>query len=282
MSAEIKAGTSTAEQVLLLLKTRGPQTAQQLAAALALTSMGARRQLEAWMNKGIVRFEDAVNGAAGPAANIGAASGGSDGAAGAISVISVISDSVTDKVGRPARHWRLTEAGHARFPDRHADLTLQLITQVRALFGQPGLERLLAAREHDSERLYEAALADMGRLVGPAVLIDSAGAVGAAAPAGPAGIAGIAAPAGLAERVGALAGARSAEGYMAEVTSEPDGSLLLIEHHCPICAAARHCQDFCRSELDIFQRVLGPECSVSRSEHLLSGARRCVYRIRPV
>ena len=87
---------STAEQVLYLLKTRGAQTAQQLAALLGLTSMGARRQLEAWQDKGLVEFEETA-----------------------------------DKVGRPARHWRLTAAGHARFPDRHADLTLQLIEQVR-------------------------------------------------------------------------------------------------------------------------------------------------------
>ena len=34
---------NTAEQTLFLLKTRGPQTAQQLAVLLGLTSMGARR-----------------------------------------------------------------------------------------------------------------------------------------------------------------------------------------------------------------------------------------------
>lgn len=42
---------NTAEQTLFLIKTRGPQTAQQLAALLELTSMGARRQLEAWQEK---------------------------------------------------------------------------------------------------------------------------------------------------------------------------------------------------------------------------------------
>ncbi|HAT30439.1 MAG TPA: MarR family transcriptional regulator, partial [Janthinobacterium sp.] len=75
---------------------------------------------------------------------------------------------------------------------------------------------------------------------------------------------------------------RDAEGYMAESEPQADGSVLLIENHCPICAAARECQNFCRSELAIFQRVLGQDCSVERSEHLLAGARRCVYRIRPL
>ncbi|NRR34097.1 transcriptional regulator [Oxalobacteraceae bacterium] len=211
---------NTAEQVLFLLKTRGPQTAQQLAALLDITSMGARRQLESWQEKGMVLFED-----------------------------------IADKVGRPSRRWLLSEAGHARFPDRHADLSLQLIEQVRALFGEAGLEKLISARERLSEAQYLAHL-------------DSA-------PAQEAGSA-------LSARVAALAQARSAEGYMAEAETQADGSVLLVENHCPICAAARECQSFCRSELDIFKRVLGDACSVERSEHLLAGARRCVYRITPV
>lgn len=205
---------NTAEQTLFLLKTRGPQTAQQLAALLDLTSMGARRQLESWQEKGMVSYED-----------------------------------VSDKVGRPARRWLLTESGHARFPDRHADLTVQLIDQVRALFGDAGMEKLISAREVVSESQYRTHLA--------------------AAPDFP-------------SRVTALAQARTSEGYMAEAEPQADGSMLLIENHCPICAAARECQSFCRSELDIFRRVLGEDCVVDRAEHLLAGARRCVYVIKPI
>ncbi|MYM33350.1 MarR family transcriptional regulator [Duganella sp. FT94W] len=203
---------NTAEQTLFLIKTRGPQTAQQLAALLNITSMGARKQLEAWQEKGLLTYED-----------------------------------VADKPGRPARRWLLTEAGHARFPDRHAELTVQLIDQVRGLFGDAGLDKLIAAREQASEREYRQHLA---------------------------------ASRNLPERVQALVQARSAEGYMAEVEQREDGSLLLVENHCPICAAAKQCQKFCRSELELFQRVLGPDCSVGRMEHMLAGARRCVYVIK--
>lgn len=205
---------NTAEQTLFLIKTRGPQTAQQLAALLDLTSMGARRQLEAWQEKGMLTYED-----------------------------------VADKPGRPSRRWLLTEAGHARFPDRHADLTVQLIDQVRQLFGDAGLDRLISSREQISEQQYRQ------HLQGARALPD---------------------------RVAALVRARTVEGYMAEVETRADGALLLIENHCPICAAARQCQQFCRSELDLFQRVLGSECSVGRVEHMLNGARRCVYIIKPI
>ena len=205
---------NTAEQTLFLIKTRGPQTAQQLAALLDLTSMGARRQLEAWQEKGMLTYEE-----------------------------------VADKRGRPSRRWLLTEAGHARFPDRHADLTVQLIDQVRGLFGDAGLDKLIAAREAVSEQQYRQHLQNANALP---------------------------------ERVAALVQARSSEGYMAEVETRDDGSLLLVENHCPICAAACKCQQFCRSELDLFQRVLGPDCSVGRVEHMLNGARRCVYVIKPI
>ena len=205
---------NTAEQTLFLIKTRGPQTAQQLAALLDLTSMGARRQLEAWQEKGLLTYEE-----------------------------------VADKRGRPSRRWLLTEAGHARFPDRHADLTVQLIDQVRGLFGDAGLDKLIAAHEAVSEQQYRVHLRNASALP---------------------------------ERVAALVQARSSEGYMAAVETRGDGSLLLVENHCPICAAARQCQQFCRSELDLFQRVLGPDCSVGRVEHMLNGARRCVYVIKPI
>ncbi|WP_210283912.1 metalloregulator ArsR/SmtB family transcription factor [Massilia sp. Se16.2.3] len=187
----------------MLLKTRGPQTAQVLASLLGLTAMGVRRQLEAAVDAGLVSYQDSPG-----------------------------------KVGRPVRRWLLTEAGNARFPDRHAELTLDLIAGVRTLFGESGLEKLIAAREESSERAYR-------ERIGPHATLD--------------------------DKVAALAAARSLEGYMAETEPRIDGSVLLLENHCPICTAARACQQFCRSELEVFRRVLGTGVSVVRIEHQLEG-----------
>ena len=199
------------EQILMLLKTRGPQTAQALGGLMGLTAMGVRRQLEAAVDDALVRFVDTPG-----------------------------------KVGRPVRRWLLTDAGHARFPDRHAEVTLDLITGVRKLFGESGLERLIVAREEASERAYR-------EQVKPGTTLDA--------------------------KVAALAEARSLEGYMAEVQPRVDGSVLLHENHCPICTAAQACQQFCRSELEVFRRVLGPSAVVVRIEHQLEGARRCAYLV---
>jgi predicted ArsR family transcriptional regulator len=149
-------------------------------------------------------------------------------------------------VGRPKRSWQLTPLADQRFPDSHAVLTVEMIGAIRQVFGEDGLDRLIASRESESEGRYGAALSglrDMGK------------------------------------KVAKLAELRSAEGYMADWQALPDGAYLLTENHCPICAAARICQGFCRSELQIFQKALGPSVTIERTEHILAGARRCAYRI---
>ena len=47
-------------------------------------------------------------------------------------------------------------------------------------------------------------------------------------------------------------------------------------------AAATACQGFCRAELDVFRSVLGPDATVTRDEHIVSGGRRCSYAIQQV
>ena len=68
---------------------------------------------------------------------------------------------------------------------------------------------------------------------------------------------------------------------MADVRREGKGVYMLVENHCPICAAATACQGFCASELDLFRSVLGPGVDVERTEHIVGGDRRCAYRVSP-
>jgi predicted ArsR family transcriptional regulator len=155
-------------------------------------------------------------------------------------------DEQAGQIGRPKRFWHLTAKGHGRFPDTHGDLTVNLIAGIRSLFGEAGLDHLIEARQ-------EAAVAAYRRALEPC--------------------------SGLGDRVRTVARLRAEEGYMAEFAAEPDGSFLLIENHCPICAAAKTCQGFCRSELELFRAAFGAGTSVMRQEHLLSDGRRCVYRV---
>ena len=202
------------DAIIQQLKTQGAMTSGQLAKVLAMTSMGARQHLLRLEQKQLVS-----------------------------------SYMQKAKLGRPKQMWQLTEKGHRRFPDRHAELTLHFIDSVTRLFGEQGLEQLISDREQQMLTNYQQALAHCSN---------------------------------LAEQVNKLAELRSQEGYMASVETLSSTCFLLIEAHCPICSAAMKCQNFCRSELAIFQQSLGGNVRVKRQEYLLDDGKRCSYLIEAV
>ena len=204
--------TATPDRLLHELKSRGPQSSATLAAAVAITPMGAHKQLQALQAQGLVSAHDESSGP-----------------------------------GRPRRVWTLSAAGHARFPDRHGDLAVQLIRHAGEVLGAGAVDRLLAAREQEQQAAYRAAMAGLSS---------------------------------LGARVRRLAELRAREGYMAR--AEKQGrAWLLVEDHCPICAAAAACPGLCRVELQVFAGCLGEGVRIERVEHVLAGARRCAYRITP-
>ena len=151
-------------------------------------------------------------------------------------------------IGRPAKFWRLTREADHLFPEAYAELSVALIDSVKDAFGEEGLERVLTSRCARQRTDYAKQIK----------------------PTDP-----------LARKLRNLAKLRTEEGYMAEIKKEDDGSFLLVENHCPICAAANACQGFCSTELDLFRFVLGPGVTVDRAEHIIKGDNRCVYKIRP-
>ncbi len=202
---------SPVDQILLNLKMRGPQDTLAVAGRLGVSRQAALQTLERLAADGLVAHAQERRG-----------------------------------VGRPRRLWSLTDKAQARFPDTHAQLTVEVLTAVRAEFGEEGVERMVARREREQAAAYATALE-------PAATFEA--------------------------RLARLAGLRAAEGYMAKWSREADGTYLLVENHCPICAAAAFCQGFCRAELDLFRDALGPGATVERIDHILAGARRCAYRI---
>ena len=152
-----------------------------------------------------------------------------------------------DGPGRPGTYWSLTDLASEVFPDRHADLTVGLIHATREALGEEGMRKVIEARGRVQLQQYRDSMPPRS--------------------------------ASLKARVHALAERRTAEGYMAEVKQERPGVYLLIEHHCPICDAARTCTGLCASELEVFRGVLGDRVQIERTQHLLADGDRCVYRI---
>jgi predicted ArsR family transcriptional regulator len=150
-------------------------------------------------------------------------------------------------IGRPVKMWCLTPAAESHFPDAHAGLTVNLLNAAEQTFGEEGVQRLVT-------RCAKQQIADYRSR--------------------------IPARSPLQARLEALISIRNEEGFMAEVQRQRDGSFLLIENHCPISAAANVCPKLCEAEMEVFLAILGEGVTIERAEHILAGARRCVYRIR--
>lgn len=203
----------TSEKIVDYIKVTGPCTAKALAEQFSLTTMGVRQHLQGLEETGMLIFDDRKASR-----------------------------------GRPTRYWSLTKKSDALFPDKHDDLTLQLIESVKVVFGDSGLEQLISHREEANKVLYQSALAHHASVL---------------------------------DKLHALARLRTDEGYVATVEQE-DNHFWLLENHCPICAAASSCVNFCRSELQLFQWLFEGVATVSREEHIIEGARRCAYKVTPV
>lgn len=148
-------------------------------------------------------------------------------------------------VGRPRLQYQLSDTGQARFPDTHAEVTVQLLHSVKRLLGENAIGLLIGDREKQSYARYQQKLEGATDLE---------------------------------RKLDRLTEIRSHEGYMAEWKKQ-GSHYYFIENHCPICAAATICQQFCRAELSNFRNLLGPDVSVERTQHILAGEHRCVYRI---
>ena len=212
----VTADTSEAKRTVLdYLKRNGPSEVAAIADELGVTAMAVRQHLYALEDDGLVSF------AASPR----------DGAR-----------------GRPSKLWRVEQSADALFADTHADLSVELIANIKEVFGEQGLEKLIAKRTKHQIAEYFAALASASTLK---------------------------------EKLNRLARLRSAAGYMAAAATDGADGFLLVENHCPICRAAAACTGLCRQELEVFRAALGPEAAVERTDHILAGARRCAYKVRP-
>ncbi|MFI5047604.1 MAG: helix-turn-helix transcriptional regulator, partial [Acidimicrobiia bacterium] len=108
------------QRVLEALKLWEPLTAATLARHLDLTEAAVRQHLKALEADGLVTS----------------------------------TATTPERPGRPAAHWSLTDEGRSCFPDRHGELTVQLVDAMRSAFGEDGLARVITARTDEQLRSY--------------------------------------------------------------------------------------------------------------------------------
>jgi predicted ArsR family transcriptional regulator len=186
----------TRQRVTALLLEQGPQTASELAAQLGISPAAVRRHLDALVAAG--RIEERTT----PDPHRGR--------------------------GRPARTFRLTEAGHAGFPHAYDDLALTALRYV-ASAGGPDAVRVVAERQ----------LAGLEERCSTAVSRATAADDGASV-----------------DRARALAAALTAEGYAATASAISSGGQL-CQHHCPVAHVAAEFPQLCEAETAVIGRLVG-------------------------
>ena len=152
-------------------------------------------------------------------------------------------------IGRPAKHWQLTTEADRFFPDAYSELSVALISALGDTFGAEGLKRVLETRCARQLTAY-------------AERIRSS--------------------ASLKEKLQQLARVRTEEGYMAEVkpgeNKSVSFSLRITVRSVWQPPSAR---DSAPPSSIFSAKCSGLTLKLQREEHILSGARRCAYRVQP-
>jgi predicted ArsR family transcriptional regulator len=150
--------------------------------------------------------------------------------------------------GRPASGWRLSATGLELFPRRYDTIALDVLEDVAEQVGPGAVAAVFERRTEKMVNEYEDALADRHTLE---------------------------------ERVAGLTQIRDDAGYLAEMSADADGSLVLTENNCAVHRVAEHHPAVCAMELTLIRRVLGPDVEVTRTAHTMAGDAVCSYCIRP-
>jgi predicted ArsR family transcriptional regulator len=192
----------------------GPSTAAAIAERLELTTAAVRRHLDALTAEGMVEAGDPYS--RGPRGR-----------------------------GRPAKVYKVTDAGRDEFEHAYDDLAASALGFVAELGGSDAVAEFARRRLLHLEEAYRLALA----AVGPAK-----------------------APEALAELL-------TEEGYAASVEPSGSGGLQICQHHCPVAHVAAQFPQLCEAETEMIGRLLGTH--VQRLATIAHGDGVCTTHIPP-
>ena len=207
----------TRDRVCRGVLARGPVTAAELSRVLGLTPAAVRRHLDALLEAELVAVRETAQ--------------------------------LRRSRGRPARHYVLTDAGHAAMSTEYDDLAASALRFLSELAGETAVRNFAVARVAELESRYrprvEAAGADPLR------------------------------------RAEVLAEALSEDGYAAGtrpvVVADRVVGTQLCQGHCPVQHVAAQFPQLCEAETEAFSRLLGVH--VQRLATLAHGEHVCTTHI---
>ncbi|MGH3565714.1 MAG: helix-turn-helix transcriptional regulator [Pseudonocardia sp.] len=203
---------TTRVAVARLLMEQGPVTAAAVAAELELSGPAVRRHLDALIGDGEAEVHEAPRRA--PRGR-----------------------------GRPAREYRLSDAGRARFGHRYDELA---VSALRYLAEHGGVDAVRGFARHRVTEL----LGDQAEQIAAAPTSDA--------------------------RAVILASALTARGYAAQAREAGHG-VQLCQHHCPVAHVAAEFPALCEAETQAFAELLGTH--VQRLATIARGDSACTTHV---
>jgi predicted ArsR family transcriptional regulator len=192
--------------ILAFLKTHGHASLGEIAAHLEVSKQGALRHLEALEAAGLA----------------------------------TVASAPPHGRGRPENVYQLTAAAGEHFPDRHRELTGELV----AFMSDEQLKRFFELRTSRLEAEYATRLAGLD----------------------------------FEARVRELAKLATEHGHMAEVVELAEGGLAIRHCNCPIQDVAARTGLPCVNEQQMYERLLGTP--VTRSTWMAEAANDCTYEVK--
>lgn len=203
----------TRRAIMTQLLKRGPASAADLGDLLAISAAGVRRHLDSLLAEGLAETCDPHSVAGEETAR-----------------------------GRPAKHFRLTEAGRDQFGTSYDTLAVQAVDAIERLGGQR------AVRVFAQERIQ--------RILGDVRSADTDGEV--------------------MDAVTDVAAAFETHGYAASVTRIGNG-IQICQHHCPVSAVAASHPEICEAEHEAISAIVG--CPVQPLALITDGNGVCTTNI---
>lgn len=203
----------TREAVLSQLLRHGEATAADLAGRLSVSVQAMRRHLRGLEEMGLVEASPTPEGP-----------------------------------GRPSNRWRLTTAGHERFPNGSEHFALGLLHSLAGAMPPDALRLLL-------NQQAVAKAGDYRRHIGNG---------------------------SLAERLERLVELRRQEGFVAECQPDPEqgGAWVISEFHCSVIRIAEQFPMVCDQELALISHTF-PDCRIERVHWRLEKGHSCGFRLSP-
>lgn len=147
-------------------------------------------------------------------------------------------------VGRPEYRYSLTPDAHYLFPTSYPYIALSALSFIEDRIGETGVKDFFEKRRKELIQRYSSRIEGLPHE----------------------------------EKIEELARIREEEGFLAETNKLSDGSVVLLEHNCPLMTVASRYGMACSSELALFRELLGED--VERTHWMVNGEHMCRYIVR--